>query len=91
MTFGPEVKDPNATVNYTIDWATNLPSESIGTSVWTASPSGLTVGTGTYSGLETTTTVSGGTAGCVYTLSNKVTTASAIIDERSITIRVENL
>lgn len=91
MTFGPEVKDPNSTQNYSIDWSDNLTGETIGTSTWSSSPTGLTVGTGTISSLSTTTSVSGGTAGLVYVVSNKVYTNNGIIDERSITLRVENL
>lgn len=91
MTFGPEVKDPNSTQNYSIDWSTNIPSETIGTSAWSASGTGLTIGTSTISSLSTTVSVSGGTAGNVYVLTNRVTTNSGIIDERSITLRVDNL
>ena len=91
MTFGPEIKDPNATVNYTIDWSDNIPSETIGTSTWSSSPTGLTVGTGTFTGLSTTTSVAGGTAGTVYQVTNRVVTTNSITDERSVVVRVEHL
>lgn len=89
--LGPEVKDPNATLNYSVDWSDNLTGETIGTSTWSSSPTGLTVGTGSISSLSTTTSVAGGTAGYVYVVSNKVYTSNGIVDERSFTLRVESL
>lgn len=92
MTFGPVVKDPSASLNYSIDWTENLSGETIGTSNWSSSPAGLTVGTvGTFAGLVTQTSVSGGTSGQCYQIINRVTTVSGIVDDRSIEIRVENL
>lgn len=89
--FGPEVKDPSATLNYSFDWSDNLTGETIGTSTWSSSPTGLTVGTGSIATLSTTTSVAGGTAGTVYQVANKVYTSSGIIDERSMALRVEQL
>jgi hypothetical protein len=47
-------------------------------------------GTGTVSAQASTVELSGGTASRVYTVTNRVTTAAGWIDDRSLTILVEN-
>ena len=65
------VKDPDATLDYIIDWSEWLDTDTISTSTWTV-PTGLT----NVSDSNTTTTatiwLSGGTAGQRYTVSNRI-------------------
>ena len=81
------VKDPDATLDYIIDWSEWLDTDTISTSTWTV-PTGLT----NVSDSNTTTTatiwLSGGTAGQRYTVSNRIVTAAGRTEDRSITIKV---
>ena len=80
-------KDPNAVLDYQIDWETWLDSDTISTSTWTV-PTGITKDSDTNSTTTTTIWLSGGTAGTSYTLLNRVVTAGGRTDDRSITIIV---
>lgn len=85
------VKDPDATLDYSIDWSLWLGTDTISASTWVAD-SGITIVSASES-FDTTSTrlfVSGGAPGEKYTLTNQITTAGGKVDERSIEIRVRN-
>lgn len=84
------VKDPSATLDYSIDWSTWLPSgDTISSVSWTGT--GVTVegspAPSVASGIATAW-VSGGTADTDATLACLVTTTAGRIDERTIRIQV---
>lgn len=82
-------KDPDANLDYGIDWSDWLASgETISVSAWTV-PSGITEGTKSNDGTTVKVWLSGGTAGEIYTISNKITTSDGRIDERSFDVVVE--
>lgn len=85
------VKDPDATLDYTIDWTAWLEDgDTIAASVWVV-PDGITQdGADTHTDATTTIWLTGGTASQNYTVTNRITTASNPdrIDDRSIVIRV---
>ena len=84
-------KDPNATLDYVVDWSKWLQQgETISTSSWTV-PAGLTQpATPAASNTATTATVwlAGGTAGANYDVSNRITTSAGRTDDRTIRIIV---
>lgn len=83
------LKDPNATLDYSVDWADWLDGDSISTSAWVVD-SGITVAVSpAASNTADTATVwlSGGTLGESYTITNRITTAAGRIADRSIVIR----
>ncbi len=90
------LKDPDAILDYVIDWSVSylLSGEQITASSWFILPQGaandLAIDTTPppVSGV-TTVFVSGGIAGKIYQLTNRITTDQGRTDERSITIRVE--
>ncbi|MCF6197632.1 MAG: hypothetical protein L3J50_13130 [Emcibacter sp.] len=90
------LKDPDAVLDYVIDWSVGylLSTEQITASSWFILPQGavddLAIDTmpPVVSGVATVF-VSGGIAGKSYQLTNRITTDQGRIDERSITIRVE--
>jgi len=85
-----KIKDPNAVLDYSIDWSTWLAtSETITASSWTV-PTGITQTTPAPSFTNTITTIwlLGGTVGTTYTLTNHITTNQGRQDDRSITIQV---
>lgn len=85
------LKDPNAVLDYGFDWGTDgwLGADTIATSTWTV-PSGLTSEASSNTTTTATVWLSGGTAGQVYEVTNRIVTAAGRTDERSFTIRVEN-
>jgi hypothetical protein len=85
MTF---TKDPNAVLDYTIDWTRWLAGDHIATSEWLV-PTGLTKVADTKAASSATVWLSGGTAGQSYTVTNRVTTTGGRTEDRSFTIRVE--
>jgi hypothetical protein len=90
-------KDPQATLDFSVDWATNFnsagsPTPTISTSSWTV-PSGLTQVSASVNGDNTVATVvvSGGAAGTVYELVNHIIRSDTLEDDRSIYIYVRSL
>jgi len=82
-------KDPEAVLDYSIDWTKWLDEvgDTIETSTWIV-PTGLTKVTETNTTKLATVWLSGGTVGTNYTVTNRITTAAGRTDDRSITIRV---
>jgi len=83
-------KDPAGVLDYSIDWTLWLGSDTITNSTWTL-PTGITNSGESFTTLITTIWLSGGTAGTIYTITNKITTAAGRITEQSFHIRVRNL
>lgn len=84
-------KDPQAVLDYGLDWALWLSesnSDSIQSSTWVSAPSGLTHGTTTNNAGITSVYLSGGTVGSVYTVTNHITTVGGRQDDRSFRVRV---
>ena len=90
MTFGPVLKDANAIETFTIDWAPYIGTgDTISTHAWSIAPSGGPAISGTTSSAVTVGT--GGTAGKIYQLTNRITTSAGVTADRSIALRVEDL
>jgi hypothetical protein len=85
MTFA---KDPNAVLDYSIDWTRWLAGDQVATSEWLV-PTGLTKVADSKASALATVWLSGGTAGQSYTVTNRVTTTGGRTEDRSFTIRVE--
>ena len=83
------VKDPEATLDYQIDWSLWLDStDRITASTWTV-PSGLTKVSDTFTNTTTTIWLSGGTVGATYSVVNHITTYLARQDDRTLEIVIE--
>ena len=85
MTF---TKDPNAVLDYSVDWTKWLAGDEIVTSDWTV-PSGLTKVSDTKTTTKTTAWLSGGAAAQSYTVTNRITTTGGRTEDRSFTLKVE--
>ncbi len=85
------VKDPDAVLDYTLDWSADYlaSGETISTSSWAVTPTGLTIDSDSNDTTTTTVFVSGGTRGKIYRLTNTITTSESRTEQRSLTIRVE--
>lgn len=84
--------DPNAILDYNVDWGSGAApgpwlasGETISTSSWTI-PSDLTLVTATKTDNQATAWISGGTAGVVYRITNRIVTSATRQDDRSITL-----
>lgn len=83
-------KDPAATLDYTIDWATWLETGDTITAHTFTAPAGLVKESDSHTDTAATVWISGGTAGTAYDVTCQITTAGGRIDERTITIGVQN-
>jgi hypothetical protein len=89
MSIATFTKDPNAVLDYQIDWTAWLTgAETITTSTWTV-PTGITKDSDSHTTALTTIWLSGGTAGTKYLLTNRIVTSAARTDDRTITISVK--
>lgn len=82
------VKDPDATLDYGLDWSAWLEEgETITDSEWIV-PGGLTLVSESFDGTTTTVWLSGGTLGQSYAVVNRVT-AGARIDDRTLRLTIK--
>lgn len=82
------VKDPDAVLDFAIDWSTWLASsETVSTSTVTVS-SGLIKDSDSESGGVVTVWLSGGTAGQAYAVTSQIVTNQGRTDDRTIQVRV---
>lgn len=91
---GPMIKDPGARVDHGVDWGVAyLDGQQLLTgSSWSVTPDepgGVAVDGHGFDPERTTVTLSGGREGVTYRVTNRVTLSDGQIDERSLTIRVE--
>lgn len=84
-------KDPDALLDYTLDWSTDgwLGSDTIASVTWVI-PAGITKTTDTNTTTTATAWLSGGTVDTDYTVTCRITTAGGRIDDRSLLIQVRN-
>ena len=80
-------KDPNAVLDYAVDWEDWLGTDEIASSTWIV-PTGITKDSDTETTTKTIIWLSGGTVGTRYTLVNQIITIGDRTDERSICIDV---
>jgi hypothetical protein len=82
------VKDPDAKLPYVIDWQDWLPvGDTIAASTWDIDAD-LTNGTDEFTDTTATILLSGGTAGESYTVTNHITTATGLEDDRSFILKI---
>lgn len=82
-------KDPNATLDYAVDWTDWLCSDNISSVVWIV-PSGITESSTSNTSTTATIWLSGGTLGVVYTIVCRITTTAGRIDDRTFYIKIQD-
>ncbi|HZT29481.1 MAG TPA: hypothetical protein VFA33_06340 [Bryobacteraceae bacterium] len=87
MTF---TKDPNAVLDYAIDWSKWLAGDQIDESEWAVNPTGLTASDEANTPTQATVWLSGGSVGASYTVTNRITTQAGRTDERSFIVQVQD-
>ena len=87
------VKDPGARIDFDFDWDEAYPGgQAVVASSWTVAPGqagGIAITASAHDLTRTTAQMAGGVAGQVYRVTNRVTMSDGQIDERSMTVRVE--
>lgn len=87
------VKDPGTRIDFEFDWtAAYSDGAAIVASDWSVLPAeagGVSVAGAAHGLLQTTVTLTGGVAGRLYRVTNRVTLSDGQIDERSVSMRVE--
>jgi hypothetical protein len=80
------VKDPDAVLDYKVDWsAWLLTSETISTSIWVV-PTGIVQNSASSTTTAATIWLSGGTAGTTYELTNRIVTNQGRTNDRTIRV-----
>lgn len=82
-------KDPDAVLDYGIDWSAWLAADedTITASEWTV-PDGLTKESDTFDDTSTTVWFSGGDLGEKYTVVNRITTDQGRIEDKTLTFTI---
>ena len=92
--MGFYLKDPGARIDYTVDWAAGyLAGDTIAASTWIVvpeEPDGITVEGTANEDARASATLGGGVRGHVYRVTNRVTLTSGRIEERTLSIRVDD-
>lgn len=87
------LKDPDAVLDYSIDWGSQyLSGDALADSSWAVSPvepGGVAIIGSQFDLTNSTVQAGGGVSGRIYKLVNNVVLASGLNDSRSITLRVE--
>lgn len=81
------LKDPEATLDFAVDWSEWLGSDTISTSTWTV-PTGITKDSDSATTTKATIWLKSGSAGKEYSIVNKIVTAGGRTDERMLVIKV---
>jgi len=82
-----EYKSPVDVLSYVVDWTNEIGGSTISTTVWVLQ-SGIVKDTDSNTTTTTTVKISSGTAGIVYQVQNKITTAAGETFEKLFFIRV---
>jgi hypothetical protein len=83
-------KDPDAELDYSVDWSTWLASgESVSTYAVAVNSSLITISTYSITSAVVTAWLTGGNVGQTYTVSVKITTSLSRVDERSFKIKIK--
>jgi hypothetical protein len=81
------IKDPDAVLDYSIDWSGWLDGDAIVTSTWSVA-GGITIDSTTNTSTVATVWLSGGSAGRSYKIVNHIVTSGGREDDRTLEIVV---
>ena len=88
------LKDPTASIDFAVDWSANVAADqTIVASVWQVMPGGsgaVVIEAAISEPRRSVAVLSGGQAGQVYHITNRVTFSDGRNDERTLVLRVED-
>lgn len=82
------LKDPDAVLDFQVDWEDWLGSDTISSSSWTVQ-TGITKDSDTYSLTTATVWLSGGSPNTVYYVTNRIVTSGGRTEDRTLYIKVK--
>ena len=85
------VKDPDAVLDYKMDWSDWLGEDTISASSWAVDNANITIDSDTHTTTDTTVWLSGGEAKKSYRVTNSIETAAGRKNDRSFTIICKEL
>lgn len=85
------IKDPEAVLDYVLDWTNWLDSADTISAVAVTGATGITVDSSSSTTTSTTAWVSGGTEGNTYAVTFHITTAAGRETDRTIYLRIKDL
>ena len=88
--IGIETKDPDETVQYSVDFTDYLGSDTLSSVAWQV-PAGLTNVSSSNAGKVASIKLSGGTAGTDYTVTCRLTSGGGLVLDRSFVLQVRAL
>ena len=83
------LKDPDAVLDYSVEWSKWLAGDQLQTSAWFVSDPALQAANDSNTTTRTTAWLAGGVAGQSYTVTNRITTSGGRTDERSFVIQAQ--
>lgn len=83
------VQDPNAVLDYNIDWSAWLNGDTISTSTWTTHPD-LTTSNASMTTTVATVFLTGGTNGKTYKVRNRITTTNGRTDDETFDVIIRD-
>ena len=89
MSCLPKIKDPDAKLDYGVDWTSWLDGDIIDSSSWDI-PTGLTLVSETDTDTHAIVWLSGGAVGEMYPAVNHIITALGREDDRTLNVKIEN-
>lgn len=88
MTF---TKDPDAVLDYSVDWTAWLAGDQIASSEWLLEQGALLeIITDTHTATKATVWLRGGQEGTTYIVTNRIVTSGGRTDDRTISVKVED-
>ncbi len=88
MTF---TKDPDAVLDYAVDWTAWLAGDEIATSEWLLEDGALIEKMAdSHTATKATVWLRGGQAGTTYLVTNRIVTSGGRADDRTISVKVED-
>lgn len=84
----PYLKDQNAVLDYTVNWATFLGVDTIASDSWIV-PVGITSASESNTTTTSTIWLSGGTLGTKYALTNRIVSAGGRTEDKTIYVKVK--
>jgi hypothetical protein len=88
MTF---TKDPDAVLDYSVDWSAWLAGDQIASSEWLLEQGALIeIVTATSTATKATVWLRGGQKGTTYLVTNRIVTSGGRTDDRTISVKVED-
>lgn len=84
------IKDPDALLDYVVDWSEWLPEgDTISSSAWEVDDAALVVDSSSNDSTTATVRLSGGTLHQRYRVTNRITTVTGLINDQTLVITIK--